>query len=155
MAPPDVLVALFPINVLFVPVFEEREAVHMGEAEAVDETDCGGVGGVVATGSGDGWRNLGKPKARSLERCHVVDSLLVTGLLGFWPDHAEWIWWLGTGWRWHPGLGFGLGREGDPSAFDAGGNDTGRLLDEPAVLVGDACSFLVGDGAGFLVIEKA
>jgi hypothetical protein len=41
-----------------VPVFEEGEAVHMGEGEAVDETDCGGVGGVVATGSGDGWRYL-------------------------------------------------------------------------------------------------
>ncbi len=47
----------------------------MGEAEAVDETHCGGVGGVVATGSGDGWRYLGKPKSRTLVRCHIVVCL--------------------------------------------------------------------------------
>ncbi len=47
----------------------------MGEAEAVYETDCGGVGGVVTTGSGDGWRYFGKPKGRSIERCHVVVCL--------------------------------------------------------------------------------
>ena len=49
----------------------------MGQSESMDETYCGGVGGVVTTGSGDGWRDLGKPKSRSFERCHVVDSLLV------------------------------------------------------------------------------
>lgn len=49
----------------------------MGQSESMDETYCGGVGGVVTTGSGDGWRYFGKPKSRSFERCHVVDSLLV------------------------------------------------------------------------------
>lgn len=41
----------------------------------------------MSSGSGDGWRHLGEPKRRSLERCHVVDSLLV-GLLLEWPEDA-------------------------------------------------------------------
>lgn len=41
----------------------------------------------MSSGSGDGWRHLGEPERRSLERCHVVDSLLV-GLLLQRPEDA-------------------------------------------------------------------
>ena len=44
----------------------------------------------MSSGSGDGWWHLGEPERRSLERCHVVDSLLVGLLLrlGQWPKDA-------------------------------------------------------------------